>query len=62
MQTPDRNSLLRELKNQLLFLKDAGYSEIPCESELLTDSMSPLNSSPVKIMKDNTKKVMRGYR
>ena len=55
MQTPDRNSLLRELKNQLLFLKDAGYSEIPCESELLTDSMSPLNSSPIKIMADNTK-------
>ena len=54
MQTPDRNSLLRELKNQLLFLKDAGYSEIPCESELLTDTMPPLNSSPVKIITDNT--------
>ena len=55
MQTPDRNSLLSELKNHLLFLKDAGYSEIPCESNLLTDSVSPLNPSTVKIMTDNKK-------
>ena len=55
MQTPDRNSLLRELKNHLFFLKDADYSEIPCESDLFTESVSPLNSSPVKSMTDNKK-------
>ena len=56
MQTPDRNSLLlRELKNHLLFLKDAGYSEIPCESDLFADSTSPSNSSSTKIMTDNKK-------
>ena len=55
MQTPDRNSLLRELKNHLLFLKDAGYSEIPCESDLFSDSVSPSNSSSIKIMTDNKK-------
>ena len=55
MQIPDRNSLLRELKNHLFFLKDAGYSEIPCESDLFTESVSSLNSSPVKSMTDNKK-------
>ena len=55
MQTPDRNSLLRELKNHLLFLKDAGYSEIPRESNLFTESVSPLNASPRKSMTDNEK-------
>ncbi len=50
MQTPDRSSLLRELKNQLLFLKDAGYTEIPCEAELFPKTVSTPNPSPVKTM------------
>lgn len=52
MQTPDRSHLLRELKNHLLFLKDAGYSEIPCESELFAH---PVSTSPVKIMEARKK-------
>ncbi|MEK9629141.1 MAG: uracil-DNA glycosylase [Nitrospinota bacterium] len=55
MQTPDRNSLLRELKNHLLFLKDAGYSEIPCESELIANPVPRANPNPVKSMPKNTK-------
>ncbi|HIJ50001.1 MAG TPA: uracil-DNA glycosylase [Nitrospinae bacterium] len=57
MQTPDRNTLLRELKNYLLLLKEAGYSEIPCETELFTKTV-PLEStisSPVKIMATSKK-------
>jgi DNA polymerase len=45
MQTPDRTRLLQELKNHLLFLKDAGYTEIPIESELIPKNISALNSS-----------------
>ena len=45
MQTPDRTRLLQELKNHLLFLKDAGYTEIPIESELFPKNISTLNSS-----------------
>ncbi|MED5353061.1 MAG: uracil-DNA glycosylase, partial [Nitrospinota bacterium] len=43
---PDRTRLLRELKNQLLFLKDAGYSEIPIESELFPENISTSNTTP----------------
>ena len=57
MQTPDRNSLLRELKNQLLFLKDAGYSEIPCETELFAKvaSFESPQPSSAKIMTKSKK-------
>ena len=57
MQTPDRNTLLRELKNYLLLLKEAGYSEIPCETELLTKTVALEStiSSPVKIMATSKK-------
>jgi uracil-DNA glycosylase len=57
MQTPDRNTLLRELKNYLLLLEDAGYSEIPCETELFakTASLEPTTPSPVKIMASGKK-------
>jgi uracil-DNA glycosylase len=57
MQTPDRNTLLRELKNYLLLLKDAGYSEIPCETELSakTVSLESTIPSPVKIMASGKK-------
>lgn len=57
MQTPDRTTLLRELKNYLLLLKDAGYSEIPCETELFakTVSLESTIPSPVKIMASEKK-------
>ena len=57
MQTPDRNTLLRELKNYLLLLKDAGYSEIPCETELSAKAVSLeyAISFPVKIMTSGEK-------
>ena len=55
MQTPDRTRLLRELKNQLLFLKDAGYSEIPIESELFPKNSSIPNTTPINIVKSNQK-------
>lgn len=35
MSSTERHSLLRELKNYLALLKDAGYSEIPVETDLL---------------------------
>jgi uracil-DNA glycosylase len=44
METPKREPLLRELKNYLIHLKDLGYTEIPCEAELLSTSAS-LNPS-----------------
>lgn len=34
METSNREPLLRELKDYLIHLKDAGYTEIPCEAEL----------------------------
>ena len=55
MQTPDRTRLLRELKNQLLFLKDAGYSEIPIESELFPKNSSIPNTTPINIVESNQK-------
>ena len=55
MQTPDRSQLLRELKNHLLFLKDAGYTEIPIKSELLPKNISNLNSSGTNILENNEK-------
>ena len=55
MQTPDRSQLLRELKNHLLFLKDAGYTEIPIKSELLPKNTSNLNSSGTNILENNEK-------
>ena len=55
MQTSDRNLLLRELKNQLLFLKDAGYSEIPIESELFPKNSSIPNTAPINIVESNQK-------
>ena len=50
MQTPDRSQILRELKNHLLFLKDAGYTEIPIESELLPKNISTPNSDKANII------------
>ena len=55
MQTTDRTHLLRELKNQLLFLKDAGYSEIPIESELFPKNSSIPNTTPSNIVESNQK-------
>ena len=55
MQTPDRTRLLRELKNQLLFLKDAGYSEIPIESELFPKNSSIPNTTSINIVESNQK-------
>ncbi len=55
MQTSDRTILLRELKNQLLFLKDAGYSEIPIESELFPKNSSIPNTTPINIVESNKK-------
>ena len=55
MLPPDRNNLLRELKNQLLFLKDAGYSEIPSEAELFPKTVSTPNPSPTKTMTSSKK-------
>ena len=58
MKSPDRNTLLRELKNYLLLLEDAGYSEIPCEAELFAKTGSSEEStipSPVKIMASGKK-------
>ena len=57
MQTPDRNTLLRELKNYLLLLMDAGYSEIPCETELASKAVSLESTipSPVKILTSDKK-------
>ena len=55
MQTPDRTRLLRELKNQLLFLKDAGYSELPIESELFPKNSSIPNTTPINILESNQK-------
>jgi uracil-DNA glycosylase len=59
MKSPDRNTLLRELKNYLLILEDAGYSEIPCESELFDKTGSPESTipSPVKIMASGKKAI-----
>ena len=55
MQIPDRTRLLRELKNQLLFLKDAGYSEIPIESELFPENISTSNTIPINIVQSGQK-------
>ena len=57
MQTPDRNTLLRELKNYLLLLQDAGYSEIPCETELASKAVSLESTIPstVKILTSDKK-------
>ena len=55
MQTSDRTRLLRELKNQLLFLKDAGYSELPIESELFPKNSSIPNTTPINILESNQK-------
>lgn len=45
METPKQESPLRELKNYLIHLKDLGYTEIPCEAELLNRSVS-LKTNP----------------
>jgi len=48
--------LLRELKNYLLLLKDAGYSEIPCEAELFAKSGSLQQSSTTSVINMAAKK------
>ncbi len=57
METSKREPLLRELKDYLIHLKDAGYVEIPCEAELLKNSAqatdSPKRPSPSNEMADN---------
>jgi len=55
MNKPDRTRLLQELKNQLLFLKDAGYTEIPIESELFPKNISTPDSTNVKIVENDEK-------
>ena len=62
MQIPDRTRLLRELKNQLLFLKDAGYSEIPIESELFPENISTSNTSPINIVESGQIKTLTQVR
>ena len=62
MQIPDRTRLLRELKNQLLFLKDAGYSEIPIESELFPENISTSNTTPINIVKSGQIKTLTQVR
>ena len=50
MDIPQRNDLLRKLKNYLIFLKDYGYSEIPME--LTPSSLNGFNknkSSPSSV-------------
>jgi len=44
MEMNKQEPLLRELKNYLIHLKDLGYTEIPCEAELLNNSASPDNN------------------
>ena len=51
----DRTRLLQELKNQLLFLKDAGYTEIPIESELLPKNISTPDYTKAKIVENDEK-------
>ena len=55
MNKPDRTRLLQALKNQLLFLKDAGYSEIPIESELFPKNVSTPGSTEVNIVENDKK-------
>jgi uracil-DNA glycosylase len=57
MESYNRNTLLRELKNYLLILKDAGYSAIPCEAELFIEKGSSESTipSPAKIMASGKK-------
>ena len=55
MIKPDRTRLLQELKNQLLFLKDAGYTEIPIESELLPKNISTPDYTKAKIVENDEK-------
>ena len=62
MQIPDRTRLLRELKNQLLFLKDAGYSEIPIESELFPENISTSNTTPINIVESGQIKTLTQVR
>ena len=62
MQIPNRTRLLRELKNQLLFLKDAGYSEIPIESELFPENISTSNTTPINIVESGQIKTLTQVR
>ena len=62
MQIPDRTRLLRELKNQLLFLKDSGYSEIPIESELFPADISTSNTTPINIVESGQIKTLTQVR
>jgi len=55
MNKPDRTRLLQELKNQLLILKDAGYTEIPIESELFPKNISTPDSTKVNLVENDEK-------
>ena len=55
METPNRIRLLQELKNQLFFLKDAGYTEIPIKSELFHKNISTPNSAKPNIVENDKK-------
>ena len=55
MIKPDRTRLLQELKNQLLFLKDAGYTEIPIESELFPKNISTPDYTKANIVENDKK-------
>ena len=55
MNKPDRIHLLQELKNQLLLLKDAGYTEIPVKSELFPKNISTPGSTEINIVENDKK-------
>jgi DNA polymerase len=56
METPKREHLVRDLKNYLIHLKDVGYTEIPCETELFVDAQQmPAPSRSHSLSQSNSK-------
>jgi DNA polymerase len=53
MEPSKQEPLLRELKNYLIHLKDLGYTEIPCEADLLAGSQQGNAPSPIATMAKN---------
>jgi uracil-DNA glycosylase len=49
MESSNREALLLELKNYLIHLKDLGYTEIPCEAELLLQRGGVLPNPPTSL-------------
>ena len=57
METPKREPLLKELKDYLIHLKDVGYTEIPCETELFAtvqNGTTQPSPSPNEMAKNNS--------